>query len=41
VKIGKTYNGKAEVVSGLKEGDVLHTLGYDIVNEDDAIIYKK
>ncbi|MBL0331049.1 MAG: efflux RND transporter periplasmic adaptor subunit [Bacteroidetes bacterium] len=41
VKIGKTYNGKAEVVSGLKEGDVLLTLGYDIVNEDDAIIYKK
>ncbi len=41
VKIGKTYNGKAEVVSGLKAGDVIVTLGYDIINDGDAIVYKK
>lgn len=41
VKIGKTYNGKAEVVAGLKAGDVLVTLGYDIINDGDAIVYKK
>ena len=33
IKIGKTYQNSAEVVSGLKEGDKLVTLGYqDIVN---------
>lgn len=41
IKIGKTYNGKAEIISGLKEGDVLVTLGYDIINDGDAIVYKK
>lgn len=41
VKIGQTYNGKAEVVEGLKEGDALVTLGYDIINDGDAIVYKK
>ena len=41
VKIGKTYSGKAEIISGLKAGDVLVTLGYDIINDGDAIEYKK
>ena len=41
VKLGKEYNGKAEITEGLKDGDVLVTLGYDIVNEGDLIAYKK
>lgn len=41
VKLGKEYSGKAEIKSGLKENDLLVTLGYDIVNEGDAIVYKK
>lgn len=41
VKIGKTYSGKAEIISGLKTGDILVTLGYDIINDGDAIVYKK
>ena len=41
VKLGKEYNGKAEIIEGLKEGDILVTLGYDIVNEGDLIAYKK
>ncbi len=41
ITIGKEYNGKAEVTSGLKEGDLIVTAGYDVVNDGDAIIYKK
>lgn len=41
IKLGKEYKGMAEVKEGLKEGDVLITLGYDIVNEGDVIMYKK
>lgn len=41
VTMGKQYGGKAEIKDGLKEGDLLMTLGYDIVNESDDIIYKK
>ncbi len=41
IKVGKTYNGKAEITEGLKAGDVLVTLGYDIINDGDAIVYKK
>jgi membrane fusion protein (multidrug efflux system) len=41
VKTGKEYKGMVEVVSGLKEGDKLITLGYDLVNEGDLIAYKK
>jgi len=41
ITLGKEYNGRAEVTSGLQEGDLLITAGYDIVNEGDAIIYKK
>ncbi|MES2593479.1 MAG: efflux RND transporter periplasmic adaptor subunit [Bacteroidota bacterium] len=41
ITIGKEYSGKAEIKSGLKENDLLVTLGYDIINEGDAIAYKK
>lgn len=41
VTLGKQYSGKAEVLSGLNENDLLVTLGYDIINEGDAIAYKK
>ncbi len=41
VTLGKEYGGKAEIKSGLKENDLLVTLGYDVINEGDAIIYKK
>ena len=37
ITLGKTYRGMAEVVKGLKEGDMLVTLGYDIVNDGDAV----
>ncbi|HET6227505.1 MAG TPA: efflux RND transporter periplasmic adaptor subunit [Bacteroidia bacterium] len=40
VTLGKEYNGKAEVVSGLKEGDVIVTSGYDLINEGDPIQVK-
>lgn len=40
VKLGKEYNGKAEVLSGLKEGDVVVTSGYDLINEGDAVQVK-
>lgn len=33
VKIGREYNGVAEIISGLKEGDLLITEGYDLVVE--------
>jgi membrane fusion protein (multidrug efflux system) len=41
ITIGKEYSGKAEVKSGLKENDLLVTLGYDVINEGDAIVYKQ
>ncbi len=41
VKVGKQYNGKAEIIDGLRDGDMLVTLGYDIVNDGDVVIYKK
>jgi membrane fusion protein, multidrug efflux system len=41
IKLGREYRGMAEVVSGLKEGDLLVTQGYDIVNEGDPITFKK
>ncbi len=41
VALGKQYHGIAEITSGLKEGDLLITAGYDVVNEGDAIVYKK
>lgn len=41
VTLGKEYKGQAEIVNGLKEGDVLVTLGYDLLNEGDHIVYNK
>ena len=41
ITVGKQYNGKAEVLTGLKEGDLLLDSGYDIVNDGDVIAYKK
>jgi RND family efflux transporter MFP subunit len=41
VTIGKEYRGQAEITSGLKEGDVLVTLGYDLINDGEAITYTK
>lgn len=41
VTLGKEYNGKVEIISGLKESDILITAGYDVVNDGDAIQYKK
>ena len=37
VVTGREYNGMTEVVSGLTAGDKLITMGYDMVNEDDAV----
>lgn len=39
VTVGKEYNGKAEILSGLKDGDKLVTLGYDLINDGDIISY--
>lgn len=41
VTLGKEYKGQAEVIGGLKEGDLLVTLGYDLLNEGDHIVYTK
>ena len=41
IKSGREYEGKIEIVQGLKEGDNLITAGYDNINEGDAISYKK
>ena len=41
VTLGKDYNGVAEVLSGLKETDLVITSGYDGLNEGDAIKLKK
>lgn len=41
VTIGKDYNGKVEVLSGLSENDLLITSGYDGLNEGDAVKLKQ
>lgn len=41
VTLGKEFNGKIEVASGLKEGESLITEGYNVINEGDEISYKK
>jgi RND family efflux transporter MFP subunit len=41
ILISKEYNGMAEISEGLKEGDMLITEGYDLVNDGDKILLKK
>lgn len=41
VEVGKEYNGKAEILSGLKENDQLVTLGYDLINPEDKVVISK
>ena len=41
VTLGQEYNGKAEIKSGLQEGDLLITAGYDLINQDDSITFNK
>ncbi|MGZ3883105.1 MAG: efflux RND transporter periplasmic adaptor subunit [Bacteroidia bacterium] len=41
IETGREYNGKAEVINGLTEGEMLITEGYDQVNEGDKVIVKK
>lgn len=41
VVLGREYNGNAEVLSGLKEGDMMITEGYDLVNDGNTIISQK
>ena len=41
IVLGKEYNGVAEVKEGLSETDLLITVGYDGLNEGDAIQIKK
>ncbi|MEO6904201.1 MAG: efflux RND transporter periplasmic adaptor subunit [Bacteroidia bacterium] len=40
VTLGQEYNGKAEITSGLAEGDLLITAGYDLINQGDPITFK-
>ncbi len=37
VKVGKTYNGKAEILEGLKEGDKFISKGFQELNEGETI----
>jgi membrane fusion protein (multidrug efflux system) len=37
VKVGKVYNGNAEITDGLKAGDKIITVGYDDLNNGDAV----
>ena len=41
ITIGKEYNGYAQIISGLIEGDQLIIEGYDLINEGDKITVKK
>jgi RND family efflux transporter MFP subunit len=40
VTLGQEYNGMAEIKSGLTEGDLLITAGYDLINQGDSITLK-
>jgi membrane fusion protein, multidrug efflux system len=40
VQIAREYGGLAEIASGLKEGDLVITSGYDLVNEGDKVNVK-
>lgn len=37
VTLGREYSGNAEVLSGLNEGDLMITEGYDLINEGSSI----
>jgi membrane fusion protein, multidrug efflux system len=37
VKVGQTYNDQMEILSGLKTGDALITVGYQDLNDGDVI----
>lgn len=39
VQVGKSYNGYAEIVNGLKKGDLLISSGYQELNEGEKIKY--
>ncbi|WP_317899844.1 efflux RND transporter periplasmic adaptor subunit [Aurantibacillus circumpalustris] len=41
VTVGREYNGVAEILTGLKEGDLMITQGYDLVNDGTKINAKK
>ena len=41
IKVSREYDGLAEVSEGLKEGDLLITDGYDLINDGDKIAVKK
>jgi RND family efflux transporter MFP subunit len=41
VKTGREYAGISEISEGLKVGDMVITLGYDLVNEGDKVIVAK
>jgi multidrug efflux pump subunit AcrA (membrane-fusion protein) len=41
ITLGKEYNGQVEVLSGLKAGDQLITMGYDLVNENSPVSFKR
>lgn len=41
IKTKREFNGLIEISEGLKEGDLLITQGYDMINDGDAITVKK
>ena len=41
VIISREYDGLAEIKSGLNEGDLIITEGYDLLHEGDAVVIKK
>lgn len=41
IQISREYAGLAEIFKGLKEGDLLITEGYDLINDGDKVTVKK
>jgi multidrug efflux pump subunit AcrA (membrane-fusion protein) len=39
VTVGNIYNGKAEITSGLNEGDQIIIAGYQDLNDQESIKY--
>ena len=37
IKVGNVYNGEAEILSGIKAGDQIVTLGINTLNEGDSV----